>query len=317
MFSADLSFSQATPEKIKSMINMVKDKRQTAATRKVTLTMLARENPPELMELCKEILLDNLDELKPPDTKDPAEKAPEEPKKPEAPASKFDPPKPKGPPPPTPQQLLKIKEDQKRKDAAAARELSLKVQDIQKLRELAATILTGIGGEKVFDIMRQAFDKEYFDEKAKKMDMNYSLLSIIIPNLAIGRKEEMVDLLYTVLFCRNEEVRTAAFNTMGDIGGSYALNPMLSCLEAKKTDIRLSIVRNVAKIRLDETLSPLVGLLMDDDEDVRKAVIKVLVGKDKDKVKKMGERMFSREINPERKALLRKGLDAVYRGGSK
>jgi len=297
---AGVLIAQNSPENLKGLLQTVKDKRQSVPSRKVALLQLAKANPAELVVVCRDIIRDDFQEQKPRLQSVPKEilKNPKE-------LTTTD---------------IKILDDyelQKKKNEIALNSFLLKAKDNDKLRLTAVLVLLEAGGIEALPVMQETFEREFFDERIKKTEMNYPLVAAVLHGLALGKKEEMLDVIYPALFCGKEEVRTAAFDAIGDIGGPYALNPLLSCLESKRKDVRLGIIKNVGKIRLEQSLSPLIGFLMDEDEDMRKAALNILKNRDIESIIKIGKMMAAREIDPARKALLKKGLENFYKEGVK
>lgn len=236
---------ELSSEKIKSMLKTVEDKSQQVSLRIAMLAILGKEKPKELIPTCKQILLDDNEDI--------------------------------------------------------------------KLKEEAAATLGKIGGSEALSIIKESFNKEYFDEEEKKKNMNYSLIKLLIPPLSISKDSLMISFIYPAMFCRDKRVRIAAIEAIGDIGGSQALYPLVSAID--RQDTRALIVKNISKIETDFAISPLIGFLGENDEEIRNIAIEALKKRDKEKVEKIGQPIISKEKNKERKERIQKGLESALKGG--
>ncbi len=96
---------------------------------------------------------------------------------------------------------------------------------------------------------------------------------------SLGELEDVksIDLLSEILLNdKDEDVRAAAADILGDIGGEIAIDSLINALQDEDTDVRERVVKSLGFIGGDRAIQALKAALSDEDEDVRETTTEIL-----------------------------------------
>jgi hypothetical protein len=110
----------------------------------------------------------------------------------------------------------------------------------------------------------------------KNLDADPGVLSNLLSVVSLANYKEAVELVVCTLSHKDSLVRWMAARTLGNLGDTRAVNPLISLLRDEDEDMRWNAAEALGKLGDTRAVNPLISLLRDEDDDVRRIVVEAL-----------------------------------------